>query len=131
MADTGISPGSGVGNKRMSLSKDTLGVPVIAVGVPTVVDAATIASDAIDLLLENAANQNGESNRFYDAFKNMAQAEKFNWIQEVLSPYVGNLMVTPKEIDEVIDNIAGIIANGINIALHESIGLKDVDRFLN
>lgn len=132
MADTGISPGSGVGNKRMSLTKQTLGIPVIAVGVPTVVDAATIASDAIDMVLENMAKQtNGSGNQFYDVLKNMEQTQKYTLIQDVLSPYVGNLMVTPKEIDEIIDNIAGIIANGLNIALHESIGLKDVDRFLN
>lgn len=130
IADTGISPGSGVGNKRMALSKETLGVPVIAVGVPTVVDAATMANDTIDRVIDSLINESKEEKDFYSMLKNIDRGEKYQLIQEVLKPYVGNLIVTPKEIDDVIDRIAKVIANGLNIALHKGITLNDVNRYL-
>ncbi len=64
IADTGISPGSGVGNKRLELSESTLGIPVIAIGVPTVVDAATMASDTIDLVIDSMINMSREGSDF-------------------------------------------------------------------
>lgn len=131
LADTGIVPGSGVGNRRMALTRETLGVPVIAVGVPMVVDAATIANDAMDLILDAMIREAGPGSQFYTTLKNMETGEKYSLIQSVLSPYVGDLMVTPKEIDEIVDRIAGIIANGLNMALHESVGLGDVNRFIH
>ena len=134
LADTGIVPGSGVGNKRMELSKKTLGIPVIAIGVPTVVDAATIANDAIDLVLDSMieqAGQNGQDSQFYVTLKNMNRDEKYAMIKQLMEPYVGNLIVTPKEVDEVIDRIAKVIANGLNMSLHESVGMMNVERFLN
>jgi spore protease len=130
IADTGISPGSGVGNKRMALSKETLGVPVIAVGVPTVVDAATMANDTIDKVIDSLINEAKEEKDFYNMLKNIDRGEKYQLIQEVLQPYVGNLIVTPKEIDDVVDRIAKVIANGLNIALHQGITLNDVNRYL-
>ncbi|NSW89310.1 MAG: GPR endopeptidase [Firmicutes bacterium] len=131
IADTGISPGSGVGNKRMDLSRDTLGVPVIAIGVPTVVDAATIANDVIDLVLDSFINQAEQGTQFYNMLKSIDRNEKYQLIQKVLDPYTGNLIVTPKEIDEVIERIAKVIANGINIAVHQGITLDDVNRYLH
>ncbi|NLI57096.1 MAG: GPR endopeptidase [Clostridium sp.] len=130
IADTGISPGSGVGNKRMALSKETLGVPVIAVGVPTVVDAATMANDTIDKVIDSLINESRAEKDFYNMLKNIDRGEKYQLIQEVLQPYVGNLIVTPKEIDDVVDRIAKVIANGLNIALHQGITLNDVNRYL-
>ncbi|MGI6778168.1 MAG: GPR endopeptidase [Acetivibrionales bacterium] len=130
IADTGISPGSGVGNKRMDLSRQTLGVPVIAIGVPTVVDAATMANETMDLILDNMIDQAGQGTEFYNMLNSIDRNEKYQMIQELLQPYVGNLIVTPKEIDEVVERIAKVIANGLNIALHEGIGLKDVNRYL-
>ena len=130
IADTGISPGSGVGNKRMELSKTTLGVPVIAIGVPTVVDAATMANDTIDLVIDNLIKEAKEDMRFYNMLKNIDRNEKYQLIQEVLRPYVGNLVVTPKEIDDAVDRISKVIANGINIALHQGITLNDVNRYV-
>jgi len=130
IADTGISPGSGVGNKRMEISVNTLGVPVIAIGVPTVVDAATMANDTIDLVIDNLLNEAKEDKQFYNMLKNIDRNEKYQLIQEVLEPYVGNLIVTPKEIDDVVDRIAKVIANGLNIALHQGITLNDVNRYL-
>lgn len=130
IADTGISPGSGVGNKRMEISVNTLGVPVIAIGVPTVVDAATMANDTIDLVIDNLLNEAKEDKQFYNMLKSIDRNEKYQLIQEVLEPYVGNLIVTPKEIDDVVDRIAKVIANGLNIALHQGITLNDVNRYL-
>ncbi len=131
VADTGISPGSGVGNKRMELSKETLGIPVIAIGVPTVVDAATMANDAIDLVIDSMIEQAPQGTEFYNMLKGIDREEKYGMIREVLEPYVGNLIVTPKEIDEVVRKIAKVIANGLNIALHQGIGLNDVNRYVN
>jgi spore protease len=131
LADTGISPGSGVGNKRMDLSKATLGIPVIAIGVPTVVDAATMANDAIDLVLDNMIKQSATGTEFYNMLKGIDRNEKYQMIREVLNPYVGNLIVTPKEIDDAIEKTAKVIANGLNIALHQGIELKDVNRYVH
>lgn len=131
IADTGISPGSGVGNKRMDLSRETLGVTVIAIGVPTVVDAATMANDAIDLVIDSLIDNAPKGNDFYNMLKNIDRDEKYKMIQEVLQPYGGNLIVTPKEIDEVVERISKVIANGLNIALHEGITLQDVNRYVH
>ena len=117
IADTGINPGSGIGNKRMALSKDTLGVPVIAIGVPTVVDAATMANDTIELMLENIEKTSSQMTSDYDRIKPMNQEEKYDLIKEVIKPFVGDLVVTPKEIDEIISSVADVVSQGINHAL--------------
>jgi spore protease len=131
ISDTGISPGSGVGNRRKELSKQTLGVPVIAVGVPTVVDAATMANDTIDMMVDSMIQQSEEGQEFYEVLKKMKGEDKYNLIREVLTPYVGNLVVTPKEIDDMIRDMSKILANGLNIFLHPSIDPNDVDRYIN
>lgn len=131
IGNTGISPGSGVGNKRMEISEKTLGVPVIAIGVPTVVDAATMANDTIDLVLDEMITQATQGGKFYDMLKSIDKNEKARMIQEILNPYVGNLVVTPKEVDMVIDAVSKIIANGINIALQPALELDDINRYLN
>ncbi len=131
LADTGINPGSGVGNNRKELSRESMGVPVVAVGVPTVVDAATMASDTIDMVIDSLIDESPKNGEFYNMLKDMDRTEKYKLINEVISPSIGNLMVTPKEIDRLIDDIAIIIANGLNLALHPSIGPEDIDRYLN
>ncbi|MHB1394511.1 MAG: GPR endopeptidase [Clostridia bacterium] len=131
LADTGINPGSGVGNNRKELSQESMGVPVIAIGVPTVVDAATMASDTIDLVIDSLISESPNGGEFYNMLKDMDRTEKYKLISEVISPNVGNLMVTPKEIDRLIDDIAIVIANGINLALHPSIGPEEMDKYLN
>jgi spore protease len=131
IGDTGISPGAGVGNKRKELSEKTLGIPVIAIGVPTVVDAATMANDTIDLVIDEmqeAATQGGE---FYNLLKSIDREEKMKMIRGLLDPYVGDLVVTPKEVDMVIDSVSKIVANGINIALQPELELEDINKFLN
>ncbi len=131
IADTGINPGSGVGNNRKELSRESLGVPCVAIGVPTVVDAATMANDTIELVVDSLMEQSPKDGQFYNLLKNMNKDDKHSMISEVLSPYIGNLMVTPKEIDRLIEDIARVIANGLNIALHPGIGMDDIDRYIH
>lgn len=117
LADTGISPGSGIGNKRKALDKDYLGVPVIAIGVPTVVDAATVANDAIELLIE-CIDKNLDDTAKLKSFVKMFDTDgRYPLIKEVLSPYVGDLVVTPKEVDGIIEEVSHIIASSINNAV--------------
>ena len=96
ISDTGIIPGGGVGNKQEELSIETLGIPVIAVGIPTVLDAATIVIDTL-----NVCNFKIEENEIIDKMK----LNNFNFI------------VTPKEIDSLINNMSNIVSEGINMSL--------------
>lgn len=116
IADSGIHPGSGVGNDRGDLSTETLGVPVIAIGVPTVVHAFTIASDTVDLLTRRLARHEE-----FAGLVALSAEEKRKMIAEVLTPSVGDLMVTPKEIDVLIEDMSQIIAAGINAAVHPKV----------
>lgn len=130
IADTGISPGSGIGNKRMALNKETLGIPVLAIGIPTVVNAATMVNDTLDLILDSLKEQTEVGKEFYNLLDDLSDDDKYSLIVEVLNPFMGNTIVTPKDIDVTIDDLSIIIANGLNIALHPGIDLKDVNRYL-
>lgn len=131
IGDTGIAPGAGVGNKRLELSEKTLGVPVIAIGVPTVVDAGTMANDTIDLVLDNLIKSSTKGSGFYKMLKEVDRAERQSLIREVLDPTLGGMVVTPKEIDKVIESVSKVIANGINIALQPALTLEDINTYLN
>ncbi len=121
LADTGIVPGAGVGNKRKELTKQTLGIPVIAIGIPTVVEAATIAADSLDLVFqkmqEEAEKTVTDGEKLYTIFKEITEEDKYNMIKEVLLPKDYNFIVTPKEIDELIKTMSSIVARGINASL--------------
>jgi spore protease len=130
LSDTGINPGAGVGNKRMKLSKQSLGVPIIVIGVPTVVDAATLVNDTMDSMLNAMAEQAPRGAGFFNMLQSLADEEKYHLISEILNPYAGNMFVTPKEVDAVIERLSGIIANGINIALHPGVTSDDINRFI-
>ncbi|QQY80453.1 spore protease [Keratinibaculum paraultunense] len=130
ITDTGINPGSGLGNRRIGLNKDYLGVPVLAVGVPTVVDAATMISDTMDMIIGSMKDKAIVGGEFYSLLDDISREEKYHLIKEVLEPYMPNVVVTPKEIDLIIDDLSIIIANGLNIALHHGIDLKDVNRYI-
>jgi spore protease len=130
ISDTGINPGAGLGNRRMPLNRKTLGVPVIAVGVPTVVDAATLVNDTMDKMLEAMTEEELPGQDFYDMLKNLQDQEKYGLIKDILDPYAGNMFVTPKEVDAVIDRLANIIANALNMALHPGITTDDVNRYM-
>lgn len=129
MSDTGVAPGAGVGNKRMTLNEQTLGIPVIALGVPTVVDAATLINDTMDRMLEEMIAQTEQGSAFYEMLHNMDTDEKYRLIVDILNPYVGNMFVTPKEVDAVVERLANIIANAINIAIQPGITMEDINRF--
>lgn len=114
ICDTGIVPGSGVGNNRKELSKKTLGVPVVSIGVPTVVDAATVANDSIEIMINSIKTHADENSQLKSAVNIFENENRYDLIKEVLKPYIGELIVTPKEVDTIIDDASKIIANSIN-----------------
>lgn len=118
ISTAGISPGGGVGNTRKSLTKETLGVDVIAIGVPTVVDAATLTIDVLDMAIDNLIAQSEETESFYEMLKKLKEEEKYHLIKDSLDPYDKNLIVTPKDIDDTIENLSIIISEGLNRSLH-------------
>lgn len=130
LSDTGITPGSGIGNKRIGFTKEYFNVPVIAIGVPTVVDAATVANDTIEILCENL-KQNSSLNKDIGKMLELTNNDlRYPLIKEVLKPYIGELIVTPKDVDQIIDNVSKIIANGINGAVHNTMeNLKSWHKF--
>jgi spore protease len=120
IADTGITPGSGVGNKRVELTRNSLGRPVIAVGVPTVIDAATLASDAISLVLDDIKKSGINLSDEISELKNISNSQNISdseLIRSLIRPYYGSMIVTPKEIDEIIKRVSSVIADGINLSL--------------
>lgn len=116
VTDTGINPGSGVGNHRHGLNEKSLGVPVVAIGIPTVVDAATIVNDTMSTLL-TALSQNEEWKRIGNSIEELNDAEKYELIRELLSPGLNIMFVTPKDIDESVKRLSFTISEGINMAL--------------
>ena len=113
ISDTGIVPGGGVGNAREELSIKTIGIPVIAVGVPMVVESAVLVNDCLDLFIEKLQNE-AKSNDYLNALK---EQDNYEEIKESLNPTGYNMIVTPKEIDDLIENMKDIIARGINFAV--------------
>lgn len=112
ISDTGIIPGAGVGNTRWELSKNTLSVPVIALGIPTVVESAVLVNDCLDLLI-NKLQKEAKSNVFLNQLK---EQDNYESIKDVLVPKDYNMIVTPKEIDELIEKMKDVIARGINLS---------------
>lgn len=144
MTDTGIHPGSGIGNSRKEISYETLNIPCIAIGVPTVVDAITIVSDTINYMHKHYTysklNINNPLNKLMAYSPNylkekielnkkdketllgivgtLEEEEIKQLLFEVLSPIGYNMMVTPKEVDFLIEKLSNLIGNGLNEALH-------------
>jgi len=116
VTDTGINPGSGVGNHRHGLNEKSLGVPVIAIGIPTVVDAATIVNDTMSSLL-TALSQNKDWKMIGNSIEELNDAEKYELIRELLAPGLNIMFVTPKDIDESVKRLSFTISEGINMAL--------------
>ena len=118
IADTGINPGSGVGNHRTGITEGTIGVPVIAIGVPTVVDAATIVNDTMENLI--AALETSETLKGVGVvLQGYNATEKYELIKELISPHLNGMFVTPKDIDETIKRIGYTISEGLNILFSE------------
>ena len=115
IADTGINPGSGVGNYRNAITKETIGVPVIAIGVPTVVDAVTIVSDTMENLL--SALETSESLKGVGlVLGGYSEAEKYELIKELIAPNLNSMFMTPKDIDETVKRLSYTISEGLNLA---------------
>lgn len=129
IADTGIHPGSGVGNKRKGLTREFLGVPVIAIGVPTVVYASTIVNSTMDMLLSHFKKQTSATQQIFGLLDGMQENDRLQMVKEVLDPLGHDLLVTPKDIDQFIEDIANIIASGLNAALHEAIDQDNVSAY--
>lgn len=115
ISDTGIVPGAGVGNTRSEISVNTIGIPVIAIGIPTVVETAVLVNDCLDIFIEKLQD-NAESNKYLNKLK---EDDNYEEIKEVLVPKDYNLIVTPKEIDDLIESMKDIVARGINFAIQE------------
>ena len=114
IADTGINPGSGVGNHRNAITKETVGVPVIAIGVPTVVDAATIVNDTMENLVK--AMETSELLKGVGVvLQGYHAAEKYELIKELISPHLNGMFMTPKDIDETVRVISHTISDGLNL----------------
>ena len=104
LCDAGLQPGAGVGNARSGLDRQSMGVPVIAIGVPLVVHAATITQEVISLIADKTGLHGDE-----EKLKGLAE--------QVISENLGQMVVTPKDIDSIVEDMSGIIATGINMAL--------------
>lgn len=118
IADTGINPGSGVGNHRNAITEETVGVPVIAIGVPTVVDAATIVNDTMENLIQ--ALETSETLKGVGVvMQGYNAAEKYELIKELISPHLNGLFVTPKDIDETVKRISFTISESLNMLFSE------------
>lgn len=168
LADTGINPGAGVGNKRKSISRETLGVPVLAIGVPTVIHAMTIVGDALDWITQSVTGSPPPLTAYGDSgqvssgplrldpsrinvhderVRSAAQGQdtrgrtdplglpldrvqKRYMIRQILGPQFGQMIVTPKEVDVLIDDVAECVSGAINAALHPSLNLDDILRYL-
>lgn len=145
ISNTGIMPGSGIGNKRKELSKETLGVPVISIGVPTVIDAIVLVSDTIQYLLRHFSyhkkyfNKNKlapitsidptgyeetlsleEKESLLGEIGQLTEEELQELIFEVLTPIGYHMVVTPKEVDFVVSKLSSVISSGINRTLHKN-----------
>ena len=115
VTDTGINPGSGVGNHRHALNEKSIGIPVVAIGIPTVVDAATIVNDTMYNLIM-AMNQDRDLKTIGHSLGNLNEAEKYELIRELLSPNLNTMFVTPKDIDESVKRLSYTISEALNIA---------------
>ena len=114
LSSQGIHPGSGVGNHRVGITEDVVGVPVLAIGVPTVVDAPTIVNDTMENFItaleqSQALRSTGEILRSYSA------AEKYEFVKELISPHLNGMFVTPKDIDETVRRISYTISEALNM----------------
>lgn len=120
VTDTGINPGSGVGNHRHGLNEKTLGIPVISIGIPTVVDAATIVNDTMYNLV-TALTQSKAFEAVGSSLEALNDAEKYELIRELLSPNLNAMFVTPKDIDESVKRLSYTISEGLNIAFSNGV----------
>lgn len=166
LSDAGISPGAGVGNVRQTINKDSLGVPVLVIGVPTVVHAMTIVADAVDTITVSMSGQQQALSSFHEHHPQLGQAitldpqridvhgaakmadgstkggrydvlglpldqsQKRFLLRDLLGPDFSHMIVTPKEIDVLIEDMADCVAGALNVALHPALDLDDILMYL-
>ncbi|MNE77889.1 Germination protease precursor [compost metagenome] len=132
IADIGIHPGSGIGNKRRGLTKEILGVPCIAIGVPTVCYASTIVNNVLEMMKNHFGQMDGggaHTKEIMGMLDDVSEQERLQLVKEVLEPLGHDLIVTPKEIDEFIEEIANIVASGLNASLHDAVDPGNVGAY--
>ncbi|MEK8215721.1 MULTISPECIES: GPR endopeptidase [unclassified Paenibacillus] len=132
IADIGIHPGSGIGNKRRGLTREILGIPCIAIGVPTVCYASTIVNNVLEMMKNHFAQVGdgaAHTKEIMGMLDDISEQERLALVKEVLEPLGHDLIVTPKEIDEFIEEIANIVASGLNAALHEAVDPGNVGAY--
>lgn len=120
LSNTGIRPGSGVSNTRATLSQETLGVPVLSIGVPTVVDAGTLAYDLLEELTEQTGNKDKVNSPAYEQV-----------VERLLNGAGKQFFVTPRDSDVLAAGAARLIAAGINLALHDGLTLAEITAYLS
>ncbi len=123
ISDTGITPGSGVGNHRSRLDKSTMGIPVISVGVPTVVDAVTLTVDALEKIRPHL---NDNEQDLVDQWSD----DEGQRLRETLDPYENNMIVTPQDIDALVDRTAKILSQATNLAVHSGLNREQIDALI-
>lgn len=114
LSNAGIHPGSGIGNHRMAITKESIGTNVVAIGVPTVIDTPTIVYDTLENLLKELSTAKHFSS-VADTFRQWNKQEKYQFIRELIDPQMANMFVTPKDTDETIKRIGYTISEAINM----------------
>lgn len=125
ISNTGIAPGAGIGNQRAGINEKTMGVPVVSIGIPTVVKARIIAHN----VLEEFWNQLLKRPQLHDLLQQLPQPTMHNMMQTALQPYHNNLEVTPKEIDDLMQNCSTILSSAITQVLHPNMNQDMADSF--
>ena len=124
LCDTGIAPGSGVGNSRVAFNKERSGVPVLAIGVPTVIDAMTMAYDAACGILYAMQAQSGD---VLSCVQKLSDAEIYEMVQDLMADEIKSMTVTPKEVDFAMERISKVLSGGINLYLHSDLTIEELD----
>lgn len=128
ISDTGISPGGGIGNKRKGLNQKTLGVPVIAIGVPMVVYASTLTMDVVEKL---ASDLRADSDPMLKQVATVSEDKLIEGTLKAAASTLGDMIVTPKDIDTLVTDSASIVAMGINLALHNNISAEEINQVVH
>lgn len=119
ITNTGIAPGAGVGNRRYGIDEDSMGIPVIAIGIPTVIDAATIVNDVVGNLLSIMdETRNRLSERIWEGVAAFDEQERYQLVRELMEPEMMNMFVTPKNIDEIITQMSYTLSEALNKLCH-------------
>ncbi len=119
ITNTGIAPGAGVGNRRFGIDAESMGIPVIAIGIPTVIDAATIVNDTVgNLLAIMDETRNRLSERIWEGVAPFDEQERYQLMRELMAPEMMNMFVTPKNIDEIVQQMSYTLSESLNSLCH-------------